>query len=119
MFSRRVEYYTDDDGKVTKVVEWFGFKLHLLVDVKHELSLSYKITNTKEETAKRLRKSMQPMRVDGLSYLPSGVHTDRTCDSATAGSRVGATSILVAYGVAALIGESGLAGEWLAVGMTA
>lgn len=39
--------YTDDDGKVTKVVEWFGFKLHLLVDVKHELSLSYKITNTK------------------------------------------------------------------------
>src|SRR4051812_25302071 len=23
--------YTDDDGKVTKVVEWFGFKLHLIV----------------------------------------------------------------------------------------
>jgi len=39
--------YTDDDGKVNKVVEWFGFKLHLLVDVKHEVSLSYKITDTK------------------------------------------------------------------------
>ncbi len=39
--------YTDDQGNVTKVVEWFGFKLHLLVDVKHELSLAYKITNTK------------------------------------------------------------------------
>lgn len=39
--------YTDDDGKVTKVVEWFGFKLHLLVDVKHELALSYAITDTK------------------------------------------------------------------------
>jgi hypothetical protein len=39
--------YTDDDGNVTKVVEWFGFKLHLLVDVKHELSLAYKITDTK------------------------------------------------------------------------
>ena len=39
--------YTDDDGKVTKVVEWFGFKLHLLVDVKHEVSLSYTITDTK------------------------------------------------------------------------
>ena len=24
-------------GKVTKVVEWFGYKLHLLVDVKHEV----------------------------------------------------------------------------------
>lgn len=39
--------YVDDDGKVSKVVEWFGFKLHLLVDVKHEVSLSYKITDTK------------------------------------------------------------------------
>jgi len=27
------EEYTDDEGKVTKVVEWFGYKLHLLVDV--------------------------------------------------------------------------------------
>lgn len=39
--------YTDDDGKVTKIVEWFGFKLHLLVDVKHEVSLAYQITDTK------------------------------------------------------------------------
>ena len=39
--------YKDDEGKVTKVVEWFGFKLHLLVDVKHEVVLSYTITDTK------------------------------------------------------------------------
>jgi len=39
--------YTGDDGKVTEVLEWFGFKLHLLVDVKHEVSLSYEITDTK------------------------------------------------------------------------
>jgi hypothetical protein len=39
--------YQDADGKVTKVVEWFGFKLHLLVDVKHEVVLSYEITDTK------------------------------------------------------------------------
>jgi hypothetical protein len=39
--------YRDDAGNVTKVVEWFGFKLHLLVDVKHEVSLAYKITDTK------------------------------------------------------------------------
>ena len=29
--------YQDADGKVTKVVEWFGDKLHLLVDVTHEV----------------------------------------------------------------------------------
>jgi hypothetical protein len=39
--------YRDDQGKVTKVVEWFGYKLHLLVDVKHEVSLAYHITDTK------------------------------------------------------------------------
>ena len=39
--------YKDDEGRVTKVVEWFGFKLHLLVDVKNEVVLAYEITNTK------------------------------------------------------------------------
>lgn len=39
--------YKDDTGKVTRVVEWFGFKLHLLVDVKHEVALAYEITDTK------------------------------------------------------------------------
>jgi len=39
--------YKDDEGKVTKVIEWFGFKLHLLVDVKHEVVLAYEITDTK------------------------------------------------------------------------
>jgi hypothetical protein len=39
--------YKDDAGQVTKVVEWFGFKLHLMVDVKHEVVLSYEVTDTK------------------------------------------------------------------------
>jgi hypothetical protein len=39
--------YTDDDGQVTKVVEWFGYKFHLLVDVKHEVTLAYQISSTK------------------------------------------------------------------------
>jgi hypothetical protein len=39
--------YKDDDGKVTHVVEWFGYKLHLVVDVQHEVALGYRITDTK------------------------------------------------------------------------
>jgi Transposase DDE domain/Transposase domain (DUF772) len=39
--------YKDDEGKVLKVVEWFGFKLHLLVDVQHEVVLAYEVTDTK------------------------------------------------------------------------
>jgi len=32
--------YTDDAGNVVKVLEWFGYKLHLLADVKHEVALA-------------------------------------------------------------------------------
>lgn len=39
--------YRDDQGRVTKVVEWFGYKFHLLVDVKHEVPLAYQISSTK------------------------------------------------------------------------
>jgi hypothetical protein len=39
--------YTDEEGRVVKVVEWFGYKLHLLVDVKHEVALAYRISDTK------------------------------------------------------------------------
>jgi hypothetical protein len=36
--------YADETGKVTKVVEWFGYKLHLLVDKRHEVALAYEVT---------------------------------------------------------------------------
>jgi hypothetical protein len=39
--------YTDENGKVVKVVEWFGYKFHLLVDVHHEVTLAYQISSTK------------------------------------------------------------------------
>lgn len=39
--------YVDDNGCVTHAVEWFGYKFHLLVDVKHEVILAYRITDTK------------------------------------------------------------------------
>src|SRR5262249_14716436 len=37
----------DDSGQVVKVVEWFGYKLHLLVDVKHEVAVAYRVSDTK------------------------------------------------------------------------
>lgn len=41
--------YKDDSGKVVKVYEWFGYKFHLLVDVKHEVVLACKITSAAGE----------------------------------------------------------------------
>jgi hypothetical protein len=67
--------YTDDEGNVTKVVEWFGFKLHLLVDVKHEVSLAYQITDTKAGDGETLpailaeaQASLPENRIQTLAY---------------------------------------------------
>src|SRR5262245_4259099 len=67
--------YQDDDGKVTHVVEWFGYKLHLLVDVKHEVALAYHITDTKAGDNERIaelvgqaKRNLPPQRLKSLAY---------------------------------------------------
>ena len=67
--------YKDDDGHVTKVVEWFGYKLHLLVDVKHEVVLSYHITDTKTgdnemiaDLLSQAKSNLPPDRIRTLAY---------------------------------------------------
>jgi hypothetical protein len=67
--------YTDDDGTVTKVVEWFGYKLHLLVDVKHEVTLAYRISDTKAgdneliaDLVEQAQANLPAQRVETLAY---------------------------------------------------
>ena len=67
--------YTDETGKVTRVVEWFGYKLHLLVDVKHEVSLAYRITNagtgdgeTLPSLVEQAQANLPPRRIRTLAY---------------------------------------------------
>lgn len=70
----RKEYH-DDEGNVTRAIEWFGFKLHLLVDVKYELSLAYKITDTKAGDGETLptiladaQRNLPEDRIETLAY---------------------------------------------------
>jgi hypothetical protein len=67
--------YADADGNITKVVEWFGYKLHLLVDVRHEVTLAYHITATKtgdnEVVATLLQQAQANLpagRIETLAY---------------------------------------------------
>ncbi len=67
--------YKDDEGKVAKVVEWFGYKLHLLVDVKHEVSLAYQVTSTKAGDGETLpsllgqaQHNLPEKRIETLAY---------------------------------------------------
>lgn len=60
--------YTDAEGKVVRVVEWFGYKFHLLVDVKHEVALAYRISSTKMGDNEVLPDLLQ----QGRANLPAG-----------------------------------------------
>lgn len=40
--------YKDDNGTVTEIYEWFGYKFHLLVDVKHEVVIAYDVTTANQ-----------------------------------------------------------------------
>jgi hypothetical protein len=51
--------YFDVEGKVTQVFEWFGYKLHLIVDVKHEVALAWEITTATDSDAQTLPKTLE------------------------------------------------------------
>jgi hypothetical protein len=67
--------YKDDEGRVTRVVEWFGYKLHLLVDVKHEVALAYEVTapaagdgETLPTTLAEAKANLPSARIKTLAY---------------------------------------------------
>jgi hypothetical protein len=67
--------YKDDQGNVTKVLQWFGYKLHLLVDVKHEVPLAWHITDTKagdneriEALVEQAEGNLPQQRIKTLAY---------------------------------------------------
>jgi hypothetical protein len=75
--------YTDEQGRVTKVVEWFGYKLHLLVDVKHEVALAYHVTDTTvgdnervEALVEQAEANLPEERIETLAYDKAADDTD-------------------------------------------
>jgi hypothetical protein len=67
--------YRDDTGKVTEIYEWFGYKLHLLVDVKHEVAVAYMVTapsagdgETLPTVLKQAQANLPAERMETLAY---------------------------------------------------
>jgi hypothetical protein len=60
--------YSDDEGKVAKVYEWFGYQLHLLVDVQHEVALAYHVTDAKAGDDERA----PALVAQAVANLPAG-----------------------------------------------
>jgi Transposase DDE domain/Transposase domain (DUF772) len=71
----------DAAGKVTKVVEWFGFELHLLVDVKHEVVLSYEITDTQAGDGEALPVILGPAEANRPADRIEALAYDKAADS--------------------------------------
>ena len=86
--------YSDDDGTVTKVVEWFGLKLHLIGDIENEVVLSYKITGTEAGDGETLPAvlgqavaNLPPGRIKTLAYDKAADTDDVHRELNEAGSR--------------------------------
>ena len=74
--------YKDDDGKVVKAYEWFGYKLHLLVDARHEVALAWDISDTKTGDSERIEALVEQAEADlGASRIETLAY-DKAADSA-------------------------------------
>ncbi len=56
--------YCDEQGNVVKVHEWFGYKFHLLVDVRHEVAVSYRVTSTTQGDGEELPALLKQARAN-------------------------------------------------------
>lgn len=72
--------YTDEDGNISEVLEWFGYKLHLLCDARHEVALAYRITPAShadnqqlESLVEEAEANLPEERIESLAY-------DKACD---------------------------------------
>jgi len=60
--------YRDDKGQVSKILQWFGYKGHMLVDVEHEVILAWQITSTKTSD----KDMVDPLIQQAKANLPAG-----------------------------------------------
>lgn len=93
--------YCDEQGNVVKVHEWFGYKFHLVVDVKHEVTLAYRISATTQGDNEELPALLRQARVnlgDDLDdrSAPSRIQTlayDKAADDEATHARLDAAGI--------------------------
>lgn len=60
--------YFDDSGGVVRTFTWFGYKLHLLVDVRHEVAIAYTLTGANASDGGQIG----PLLEQAAQVLPAG-----------------------------------------------
>jgi hypothetical protein len=67
--------YTDSEGRCVNALEWFGYKLHILCDTRHEVALAYSVTPASTHDSQPLPKlvasaeaNLPDKRIETLAY---------------------------------------------------
>ena len=101
--------YLDADGQVTETYEWFGYKFHLVVDTKHEVTVGYRITPANVDDGKALPDVLEDVRenlgdaaldAEADQATPRRIQTlayDKACD------RNEVHDLLASHGIAGII----------------
>jgi hypothetical protein len=76
--------YRDEEGRVVQVYEGFGYQLHLLVDVKHEVAVAYHVSDTKTGDHERVGTLVAQARAN----LPAGRRKTLAYDKAADDEKV-------------------------------
>jgi hypothetical protein len=72
--------YTDDEGRVRKVVACFGYKLPLFVDGKHEVALAYPVPDTKAGDNERVEALVEQAQANLLAQRMPTRADDKAAD---------------------------------------
>jgi hypothetical protein len=74
--------YLDAAGKVTKIVEWFGYKLHLLVDAKHEVALAYSVSSANASDSRQIKDLVRQAQANVPAGRMETMAYDKAADTA-------------------------------------
>jgi len=80
---KRYEGKRDDGSLWDKLVKWFGYKAHLIVDTKYELPVNYKVTKASKNDSVMLKPMVEDMAKKHLELIERGeeLSGDRGYDS--------------------------------------
>ena len=56
--------YTDEKGNIVRVLKWFGYKFHMLVDTRHEVALSYRVSSATRHDSQELPAMLTQARIN-------------------------------------------------------
>jgi len=72
--------YKDEEGHVTKGVEWFGYNLHLLIDSRHEVALAWRVTSPKGDETEELKALVEQAEANLPAKRMKTLTYDRAAD---------------------------------------